>query len=182
VTGKEQLIIELWTEMGKESAGAAELELIQQSLRERLGPQGLESPASIARTLADHGARLQHPEILIGDVSWREREVFCLFSPEELEFTTLEAAVAWVEKVGHLHQQFQLEENQLAVEQLRQFVLQIKSELELIAGSKRVALKERELASEVAQWLVVWLQNPAIFTDWLALRRQSVEFQARFGS
>jgi len=37
------------------------------------------------------------------------------------------------------------------------------------------------IAAEVAQWLTVWLQNPQIFTDWLALRRESAEFRERFG-
>jgi hypothetical protein len=170
VTVKEQLILDVWDEMGKESAGAEELDLIQQALVERLGNQGRESPASIARALADQGVRLRHPEILEADVRWREREVFSLFSPEELNFTTIEAALAWIEKLGALPQE----------SDARKFVLPIKAELELAAKSMRVALPERLIAAEVAHWLTVWLQNPPIFADWLVLRRQSPEFQARF--
>jgi len=177
---KEQLIVVVWAGLGRESVGAAELELIQQALLERFGVKGSESPASIARTLADHGARLEHPEILEADVRWRESKMFALFSPEELNLATLEDATAWVEKVGALQRQFESEKNPVAVEQLRTRVLQIRVELEAVATSPRVTNEQRELAAEVADWLMIWLQNPGIFADWLGLRRVTPDFLNRF--
>jgi len=44
----------------------------------------------------------------------------------------------------------------------------------------RIALPERLVAAEVAQWLSVWLQNPPLFPAWLSLRRESSEFLDRF--
>ena len=167
--GKQESIIELWAEIGTDAAGAAELEQIQQALVERFGAQGCESPAVIARTLADNGVRLKHPEILEADVRWREREAFSLFT-EDLNFSSIDAALVWVEKLCASPQG----------SEIRGFVLQLKAELELTATSRQVALPERLIAAEVAQWLTVWLQNPAIFADWLALRRESVEFRDRF--
>ena len=170
MNAREQLILDLWADMGKESAGAAEIELIRQALLDRLGAQGRESPASVARILADHGVGLKHPEILEADVRWRERQEFALFTPEELNFTSIEAAVAWIEKLSDLP----------AEPEVRRLVLQIKGELELLAASLVVMDNQRELAAEVAQWLTIWLQNPSIFADWLSLRRESEEFRARF--
>ena len=167
---KEQFILEVWNDTGLETAGGAELELIQQALLEKLGAQSRESPASIARTLADHGVRLKHPEVLEADVRWREREMLAPFSYEELNFTTIEVALVWIEKLTALPPDAKL----------RRFVVQIKIELESMAGSKRISLREREVAGEVAQWLTIWLQNPPIFGDWLSLRRQSIEFHERF--
>ena len=167
---KEQLILEVWGDTGQETAGAAELEVIQQALLEKLGAQGRESPASIARTLADNGVRLKHPEVLEADVRWREREMFALFSGEELNFTTIEAALAWMEKLTALPPDAGL----------RRFVVQVKTELEVQATSRRISLRERLVAAEVAQWLTIWLQNPPIFGDWLSLRCQSAEFRERF--
>ena len=166
---REQVILEAWDETGLETAGAAELELIQKTLFEKLGAQGRESPASIARTLADHGVRLKHPEVFAADVRWREREMFAGWY-EELNFATIEAALAWVEKLTALPPEAEL----------RRFVVQIKTELELLAASKKISLREREVAGEVAHWLTVWLQNPPIFADWLSLRRQSAEYRERF--
>lgn len=170
MTGRDQFIIDWWTENGNESAGAAELEQIQEALVEQFGAQGRESPAAIARTLADNGVRLRHPEVLAADVRWRERDQISLFTSEELNFTSIDAAVTWVEKLAGLPQG----------PELRTLVLQLKAELELVAKSMLVPLPDRLIAIEVAHWLTVWLQNPAIFADWLALRRESAEFRERF--
>jgi hypothetical protein len=171
LSAKEQLILDIWAGVGDESAGAAELELIQEKLLEQSNTQVRESPASIARTLADHGVRLRHPEILEADLRWRESQEIALFAPEELNFTTIESAAAWVEKLSALEPR----------PELRSLVLQVKTELGLVATSKQVSVREKRIATEIAEWLAVWLQNPPIFSDWLALRRHSPDFLQRFG-
>jgi hypothetical protein len=165
---KDEFIIQLWERSGKDVVGAADLELIGQAVTERFGTPM--SPASIARTLADEGVRLGHPEILNADLSWRER--VALFTPEDLTFGTLDAANALIEKIERLH------ENPSAREHLRQSVLEIKTELELLVGTQK--LENQDLAAEVAQWLTVWIQTPQIFTEWLSLRRATPDFQERF--
>ena len=151
----------VWEQTGREVVGAAELSLIQEAIVERFGSET--SPASIARVLADHGARLGHPEILQADARWREKQHF--FTPDDLAFDTINAAYAFIEKLQQLPQ----------TPSLRQSVQQIKQELELIAN-------RRAVAREVAQWLTVWLQNPMIFAGWLDLRRSTAEFQELFGT
>jgi hypothetical protein len=170
VTGRDQFIVDWWTENGDETAGAAELDLIQQALLERFGAQARESPAAIARTLADNGVRLKHPEILEADVRWREREQVSLFTSEDLHFTSIDAAIAWVEKLKLIDDH----------SKIRTYILQLKVELESVAKSMRVPLADRLIALEVAHWLTVWLQNPPIFAAWLVLRRESAEFRERF--
>lgn len=170
MTGRDQFIVDWWTENGNEPAGAAELDRLQQALSERFGVQGRETPAALARTLADNGVRLKHPEILEADVRWREREQVSLFTSEDLSFTSIDAAITWAEKLS-------ASENH---SEMRKFVLQLKAELELVAKSMRIPLPDRLIAAEVAYWLSVWLQNPPIFADWLVLRRQSPEFCQRF--
>jgi len=163
---KKQVIIELWRETGKQTAGASELELVQHGLFTRFGAP--ESPASIARTLADHGVTLRHPEILQADQRWRHARMTALFSPEDLNVGTIEAATALIQKIEHLRREFDGDDDHL-----RQSVRRMKSELELMTTSA--------LAQELAQWLTVWLQNPQIFEDWLALRRATADFRERFG-
>jgi hypothetical protein len=155
------VIVEVWEQTGREVVGAGELGLIQDALVQRFG--SVSSPASIARVLADHGARLGHPEILQADSRWREREH--LFTADDLAFDTIDAAVAFIEKLQKLQQ----------TQSLRQSVQQIKQELDFLAT-------KRAVAREAAQWLTVWLQNPQIFIEWLDLRRSTVEFQELFGT
>jgi hypothetical protein len=164
---KELLIIDAWKPLDKEVVGAAELESIRETIANRFGTDV--SPASIARALADHGARLGHPEILQADVRWRESNL--LLTPEDLTLETLENATALMDRIESLRQQ--LESDKPRLEQLYQQVRQLKSELELMPAS---------LGQELAQWLAIWLQNPQIFSDWLALRRDTDDFRAQFES
>lgn len=164
---KEQFIVEVWEDLGKEVVGASELNLIESALVSRFGTAV--SPASIARVLADHGARLGHPEVLQADARWREKQ--SLFTADDLEVTKLEAAIRLINKVEQLWQQF--EADTLMRERLRQAVRSLKTELDSLAGGK-------PLAAEVAQWLAVWLQNPQIFAEWLTLRQNTAEFRERF--
>jgi hypothetical protein len=125
-----------------------------------------QSPASIARAQADRGAQLVHPDVLNADVNWRSER---LFTAEELNFDTPAAAVSWMEELPRRNPP-------------REPVLSLKRELELVVAAKRTSDDDRRLASEIAQWLTVWLQNPQIFPDWFALRRNTAEFRRLFGS
>lgn len=125
------------------------------------------SPASLARTLADRGGRLVHPDVIDEDVRWRSQR---LFTAEELNFDSVGAAVAWMEKLAR------------ETDPPHEAVLSLKRELELIVAGKRTTEHDRQLASEVSQWLAIWLQNPRIFPDWFALRRDTAEFRKLFGS
>ncbi len=106
-----------------------------------------------------------HPNVINADVRWRSAR---LFAAEELNFDSPAAAVAWMEKLAR--------EN----DRPREAVLNLKRELQLIVASKRTTEHDRQLATEVGQWLAVWLQNPRIFPDWFTLRQNSVEFRERF--
>jgi hypothetical protein len=165
---RERLIVETWSRIGADTVGAAELSLIQTALMERFGSAA--SPASIARVLADHGARLGHPEILQADVRWRERQH--VFTPDDLAFDTIGAAFAFIEKLQQADDQHSL----------RQSVQHIKHELEHLAAVPTVPANRRAVAREAVQWLTVWLQNPQIFSEWLELRRSTHEFRELFGT
>jgi hypothetical protein len=123
----------------------------------------------MARTRADQGAQLVHPDVLDADVRWRSPK---LFTAEELNFDSPAAAVRWMENLG----------GRTNHDQLRPAVLSLKRELELTIKSQRTSEADRQLAHEVSQWLTVWLQNPGIFNDWFELRRNTAEFVQLFGS
>jgi len=127
------------------------------------------SPASVARARADRGLALVHPDVLDDDVRWRSPR---MFTAEELKFDSLADAVSWMEKLAAR------EDNQV----LRPAVLSLKRELELVVAGVRTAERDRRLAEEVGQWLTIWLQNPQIFLDWFALRRNTAEFRERLGT
>jgi hypothetical protein len=179
---KQEFILDAWKQMNRESVGASDLKAIQRAIVGKYGEGALESPASIARTLADHGARLRHPEILACDTRWRENRAFGLFAPGELDFATIGAAISSVDKLDALRRQFEQENDTIGLGQLRDLVLQIKRELKLLGGAVGMDEGNRYVTQEVVQWLTVWLQNPLIFGDWLSLRRRSSDFLKKFES
>jgi len=168
---RRQIILDAWKRTGLDSAGDEELKIIQQELRKFLGPGGVESPASLARVLADEGIKLRHPEVLESDSNWRERRLYELFGPGELQFETIALAMESAVKIEELFEDLEAEDDQEGIKSLLALVREIK-----------VDLKQRhsELAVEIVEWLTVWLQNPAIFKDWLSLRVNSPPFLKKF--
>jgi len=50
----------------------------------------------------------------------------------------------------------------------------------MIARNAAVNERKRAEKAEMAEWFTVWLNQPEIFDDWLALRLNSKDFRARF--
>jgi hypothetical protein len=168
---KHELILEAWEKTGSKSVGTSELMSIQHALKETLGPAAIESPASLARTLADAGIPMRHPEILETDLVWRQSRLYELFGPDELDFRTLDAALESMHKLENLRLAFDTENDEPGLKGLVEHVRELKASLQ----------RNTDVGSEIVQWLTVWLQNPRIFLDWLALRRRSAEFLSKFG-
>lgn len=177
---RQDLIIEVWEKLDCESVGARELEEIQKVLRTELGEGGAESPASIARTVADEGAVLRHPEVFDCDLRWRRARLEANSFPGALDFSNLTAAFESVVKIEQTRLGLEAERDPQALARLREVVATHRNELSLKARSKILKDGEREQAKEVSHWLAVWLQAPELFSDWLDLRRHSVEFQKKF--
>ena len=72
---RRDIILETWMSLGRGPVSAKTVGKIQHALSERFGPGGMESPASIARLLADEGADLRHPDIIECDARWREAKL-----------------------------------------------------------------------------------------------------------
>ncbi|MBA2525744.1 MAG: hypothetical protein H0V18_08180 [Pyrinomonadaceae bacterium] len=169
-------MIEVWEALDCESVGAGELKQIQEVIRQRFGDGSLDSPASIARILADEGAVLRHPEVLSLDTEWRERKLSALISSDELSFSGLAQASASIKKLDTMRRKFEQNSEQQQLRRLREMTLNFKQDALGVARSKTVARQKRLEAKEIAQWLTVWLQSPDIFDDWLSLRQRSPEF------
>ena len=179
---KQDLIIEVWEALDCESVGARELNQIQEVIRQKFGAGGSDSPAAIARTLADEGAVLRHPEVLSLDTEWREGELLALIPPDELNFSSLGEASVSIKKLDTLRRKFEQNSEQPQLMRLRNMVLKFKQEALGTVQSKIVEKQKQKEAREIADWLTVWLQSPDIFEEWLILRQRSPEFAREFGS
>jgi hypothetical protein len=177
---KRDLIIEVWEYLDCESVGASELEQIQQALTEKFGAGALTSPASIARTVADEGAVLRHPEVFQCDVDWRERILKRWEFRKGLDFSDFSSAFESVVKLEEKRMQLQVDNEARGLKELRDIVAAARKDSLLQARSKILDRSVREQLKEISEWLTVWLQAPELFSDWLDLRRRSPEYKKKF--
>lgn len=176
---KQELIIEVWEALDCESVGGPELEQIQEVLEQRFGEGGQESPAAIARVVADEGAVLRHPEVFECDQNWRLRRLSSQSYEHQLDFSDFQKAVASFGVLDQIHRQLATQDG-MAATRLRHVVSNARLNVTMVSRSKILAVEERERAREISQWLTVWLQSPHLFMDWLDLRLRSEEFRNKF--
>ena len=178
---KHDLIIEVWEKLDCENVGAVEIEAIEEAVRGRFGDAAVESPMSIARLLADEGAALRHSEIM--DL-WVRRFTD---QPHEAELrnliktTDLDSVERSIRRAENLRKKFVIENDKDGLRQLREEVVDVKSRLQRESRDKKLQMPVRQMDTEMAEWLTLWLQSPEIFDSWIKLRKNSGEFKKRFG-
>jgi len=177
---KHELMIEVWERLDCESVGARELEAVTAAVRERFGEGAVESPARVARLLADEGAELRHAEVLDLDVRWRTRDPHDAAFRNVLKFSTFEEAAASIRRLDNLRKQFGRNNDKAGLRRVQETVLKGKQRAQMIARNPSVNERKRAEKAEIAEWFTVWLNQPEIFEDWLALRLSSKDFRARF--
>lgn len=173
-------MIEVWEHLDCESVGATELEAIAAVVKERFGEGAVDSPASVARLLADEGAELRHSEVLEADARWRAADPYEAMFRNVLKFSDFAQAVASIKRLDNLRRQFERTKDQTGLRRVRETVLKGKQRAEMIARNESVNERKRAEKSEIAQWFTIWLQQPEIFDDWLVLRRRASDFRRRF--
>ena len=178
---KAELIIEVWEQLDCESVGAKELAEIQRAVRARFGLGAVDSPAAIARLLADEGAVLRHPEVIDCDAEWRAHRFSEAFAPTAVNFDGFKEAAAAIKAWDELRRELEAEARDAELARLREAVLSLRKDRLLVARSRVVTERARLEAAEMAEWLSVWLNSADLFADWLELRQRSPQFCEWFG-
>jgi hypothetical protein len=185
---KREQIVAVWNRLGRSSIGESELREIQRSIVTQFGPGTEESPAAIARVLADEGAELRHPEVIELDARWREAKI----ESETARFKGLEdlltgkplrlkKAEALIKRLEKLRNNSEGTGDQTTLKQVRNMVVNARQIAESLAKDLTLDQIERAEQTELAEWLKVWIQTPNLFEDWLDLRRRSPDFRKKFG-
>ncbi|HEX8070324.1 MAG TPA: hypothetical protein VF546_10260 [Pyrinomonadaceae bacterium] len=177
---KRELMIEVWERLDCETVGARELEAILTVVRERFGAGAAESPAQLARLLADEGAELRHAEVLEADARWRARDPYEAMFRNVLKFSDFTEAANSLRRLENLRREFARKRDAEGLRRVRELALKGKQRAQMIARNTSVNERKRAEKAEIAHWFTVWLQTPEIFQDWLALRQRAPEFQQRF--
>jgi hypothetical protein len=179
---RRDLMIEVWEELDCESVGASELEAVLDAVRKHFGAGALESPARVARLLADEGAELRHAEVLAMDVEWRTQDPYEAMFRNIVKFSNFDEAAATIRRLENLRKQFARTGDQEGQRRVVAAALKGKRRAQMISRNENVIERKREEKAEMVEWFTVWLNQPEIFEDWLALRRRSKDFRERFES
>jgi hypothetical protein len=175
VKTKKKAILEIAARLGLERFTPAELEQIRRQLIARLGSGGKTSPDYIAAVLAEAGL----------PVIWSQRADTGGQYEQEfrdlLHFATLEEAEICLMRLDELLRKFRAEREPAAVERVLEVARLGRRRAEMIARNRRVDAHKRDEKLEILQWFRIWLDTPDAFFDWLDVRKQSPEYQRRFG-
>ncbi|HEX8920527.1 MAG TPA: hypothetical protein VF766_03555 [Pyrinomonadaceae bacterium] len=177
---KIDLMIEVWEHLDCESVGALELETIETVVRERFGDGAVESPAVVARLLADEGAELRHAEVLELDARYRSTDPYEAMFRNVLKFSSFAQAAASIKNLENLRREFKRKKDREGLRRVNETALKGKQRAEMIARNPKVDERKRVEKAEIAEWFAVWLRQPEIFNDWLELRQRSKDFRQRF--
>ncbi|HLE62486.1 MAG TPA: hypothetical protein VI750_05065 [Pyrinomonadaceae bacterium] len=171
---RRDLIVEVWEQLDRDSVGAEELNEIQSAIQQRFGIGAVDSPAAIARLLADEGAALRHPEVLEFDTAWREHMELANY--RGIDFGSLSAAAIAIEKLDALQKEAHRKGDKAQLWRIAQLVSNVREDLLSLCRSKGTSQSARAEAKEIAEWLLIWQRTPELFSDWRALRIISMEF------
>lgn len=186
-TTKRDAIVATWVALNRPNVGAEELRAVQKALRQQFGEANVASPAAIARVLADEGAELRHPQTIEFDANWRKSQIhkkakrlnsLAHFASDEP--LTLETARAMLNELEKRRAQFALADDAEALEELRSFAADARRQAETLAKDRTCEARTRATQREILEWIKVWMQTPALFADWVELRRRSPDFRKKF--
>lgn len=178
---KTDLIIEVWEKLDCENVGAAEIEAIEEVVRDRYGQAAVDSPMRIARLLADEGAELRHSEIMelyIARVSNRPYEAAFR---NVLGIGGLRSALFSIRNLEALRQKYAYDDDKEGVRLVRETALDGKRNAAETAERSQIDSVTRQINAEIASWFTIWLQTPEVFDNWVDLRQRTREFIDMFG-
>jgi hypothetical protein len=184
---RNELTIEVWVGLGRAAVGENELREIQRVIAKRFGAGAIDSPAAIARLLADEGAELRHPEIIEFDARWREAQIakgaadFSVFDRfDAAKPLRLKQAEVLLRKLEKLRKKFERAGDAQALRSLKDEAVNARQTVQSLAKSEKINERVRGEQGEILEWLAVWIRTPTLFAEWLELRKRSPEFRQRF--
>ena len=178
---KQDLVIEVWEKLDCESVGAAEIEAIEAAVEGAFGKAAVDSPMTIARTLADEGAELRHSELMELYIRRADDRPYDAALRNILKLDSLASALSSIRDLENLRRKYVADADKEGLRHARQAAHDAKEELSRRLEDPRVQEIDRLRATEISQWLSHWLQTPQLFADWVDIRQRSKDFTERFG-
>ena len=85
-----------------------------------------------------------------------------------------------LDELEKLRAQFASADDPEALDELRSFAADARRQAETWAKDRTCDARTRATQKEILEWIKVWMQTPALFADWVELRRRSPDFRKQF--
>jgi hypothetical protein len=171
---KKDMILQAAREIGAQRFTPAEIDQLRRRLLAEYGDEGSTASDYIADVLKDAGLKVALT--LQEEAEEQYEEEF----EDLLHFKTLEDAEVSIMRLDELMRKFQTHDERAAVERVLNIARLGKRRAEMIAHNHKVEARKRAEKEEIANWFRIWLETPDVFFDWLDVRKQAPDFQARF--
>lgn len=171
---KKVLILETAREINAQKWTPAEIDQLRRRMLAEHGDAGKTDSEYIADVLKDAGHK-----VLLSLQEEAEEQYEEEFE-DLLHFKTLEDAEVSIMRLDELMRKFRAHDEKAAVERVLDVARMGKRRAEMIAHNHKVEPQKRAEKVEIASWFRIWLETPDAFFDWLDVRKQSPEFQAKF--
>jgi hypothetical protein len=171
---KKARILQIAREIGAQRFTPAEIEQLRRRLVAEFGEEAKTGSDYIADVLKDAGMKVALS--LQEEAEEQYEEEF----EDLLHFKTLEDAEVSIMRLDELMRKFRGHGERAAVERVLNVARLGKRRAEMIARNTKVEPEKRAEKTEIASWFRIWLETPDAFFDWLDVRKQSPEFQAKF--
>ncbi len=179
---KDDLVIEVWEKLDCESVGRVEIEAIETAVEGVFGAGAVDPPMTIARFLSDEGAHLRHSEIMQLYLERAGETAFDIALRNASDFSSIDSSLASIKRLDNIRKKLAAENNKRSLNDLRQAVLEFRSELQAQVARERTPTEAKLRAAEIDEWLSHWLKTPEMFFMWIELRQNSADFKEKFGS
>lgn len=171
---KKAMILEAAGEIHAPNWTPAEIDQLRRRLLAEHHEAGKVSSEYIAGVLKDAGMKVSLSQLEEAEEQYEEE------FEDLLHFKTLQDAEVSLMRLDELMRRFRTHGEKAAVERVLDVARLGKRRAEMIARNHKVEPRKREEKEEIASWFRIWLETPDAFFNWLDLRKQSSEFQARF--
>ena len=171
---KKDLILDTAREIGASKWTLAEIDQLRRRLHAEHGEAGKTSSEYIGDVLKSAGWKVLLT--LQEEAEEQYEEEF----EDLLHFKTLEDAEVSIMRLDELARKFRAHGEPAAAERVLNIARLGKRRAEMIARNHKVEPFKRAEKEEIANWFRIWLETPEVFFDWLDVRKQSPEFQAKF--
>lgn len=125
----------------------------------------------------------------VGEAEWRElRTALPDISETTMRSSGIRIAQPWRGVEQHTFEELEsslreLSEVYAARTDLRRYcrdqVIAAKARARFVSSSEKAEEGKRLLKKEMAEWMLVWLDDPAMFPAWAAMRRRQAQAQSR---